>query len=154
MNLSKKLWFSSKCTGSCNLLSPKIYVLKKTKDIHFKEFNMITNKNEAKAMTEYLSYDCKWKFNSTISNSSQNWNNKTCQYECKNSCKCKKDYIWNPSSCICENSKYLKIITYTWVIGCDEIIIFLNNFSTKTTIATNITSTSTINCIGIKVKDC
>ena len=26
--------------------------------------------------------------------------NKTCQYECKNYCKCKKDYSWNPSTCI------------------------------------------------------
>ena len=34
-----------KCTGSCNVLSPK-YVPKETKDINVKVFNMITNKNE------------------------------------------------------------------------------------------------------------
>ena len=44
----------SKCTGSCNVLSPKIYVTKYTKDKHFKAFNMITNKNEVKAMTEHI----------------------------------------------------------------------------------------------------
>ena len=33
-----------KCSGSCNVLSPKICVLKKAKDINVKGFNMITNK--------------------------------------------------------------------------------------------------------------
>ena len=28
-------------------------------------------------------WECKCKFNSTISNSGQKWNNKTCQCECK-----------------------------------------------------------------------
>ena len=32
-------------------------------------------------------------------------NNKTCQYAYKNYRKCKKDCSWNPTSCICENSK-------------------------------------------------
>ena len=41
----------NKCTGSCNVLSPKTCVPKETKDIHVKAFNMITNKDEAKAMT-------------------------------------------------------------------------------------------------------
>ena len=41
--------------------------------------NMKTNKNEAKAMTEHISCECKCKFNSTICNSNQKWNNKTCQ---------------------------------------------------------------------------
>ena len=61
----------NKCTGSCNVLSPKICVPKETKDINVKAFNMITNKNEAKAMTEYISCDCKYKFNSTICHSNQ-----------------------------------------------------------------------------------
>ena len=40
----------NKCTGSCNDLSPKICVPKKAKDINVKGFNMITNKDEAKAI--------------------------------------------------------------------------------------------------------
>ena len=32
-----------KCNGSCNVLSPKICVPKKTKDINVKVFNKITN---------------------------------------------------------------------------------------------------------------
>ena len=38
--------------------------------------------------------------------SKQKWNNKTCKCECKNYDKCEKDYSCNPSTCICENSKY------------------------------------------------
>ena len=73
----------NQCTGSCNVLSPKIYVPKETKGINVKAFNMITNKDDAKAMTEHISCDCKCKFNSTYK-SKQKWNNKTCQCECKN----------------------------------------------------------------------
>ena len=47
-----------KCTGSCNVLSPKICVSKETKDINVKAFNMITNKNKAKAMTKHISCNC------------------------------------------------------------------------------------------------
>ena len=39
------------CNGSFTVLSPKIRVLKQTKDIYAEIFNVITNKNEAKAMT-------------------------------------------------------------------------------------------------------
>ena len=34
-----------KYSGSCNVLSPKKCVLKETKDVNVKVFNMITNKN-------------------------------------------------------------------------------------------------------------
>ena len=49
----------NKCTGSCNVLSPKVCVPKETKDINAKAFNIITNKNEATAMTERISCDSK-----------------------------------------------------------------------------------------------
>ena len=62
----------NKCAGSCNVLSPKIFVPKETKDINVKAFNMIRNKDEAKAMTEHISCDCsKCKFNSATCNSKQ-----------------------------------------------------------------------------------
>ena len=112
-----------KCTGSCNVLSPKICVPKETEDIYVKAFNMITNKNEAKAMTKHLSCDCKCIFSRTTCHSNQKWNDKTCQCECKNCRKCKKDYSCNLSICICEISNYLKSITDTSVTACGEIII-------------------------------
>ena len=33
-----------------------------------------------------------------------------------------KDYIWNPSTCICENRKYLVSVMDDSVITCNEII--------------------------------
>ena len=61
----------NKCTGSCNVLSTKIFVPKETKDIYVNVFNMITNQNEAKAMIEHISCYCKCKFTSTTCNSKQ-----------------------------------------------------------------------------------
>ena len=45
----------NKCTRSCNVLSPKICVPKETKDMNAKTFNILTNKNEAEAMTKHIS---------------------------------------------------------------------------------------------------
>ena len=70
-----------KCTRICNALSPKICVPKETKDINVKAFNTITNKNEAKTMTKFISFDCKCKFNSTTCNLNQKRNNKLCHCE-------------------------------------------------------------------------
>ena len=122
------------CSGSCNILSPKICVPKETKDINVKTFNMIRNKNEAKAMTKHIS--CK--------NSNQNWNNKTCQCECKNYLSSKK------------KSKYLKSIADAPVTEFDDIVIVVDKVSTKktNTIATNFTSIASINCHSKKVRDC
>ena len=124
------------------------YGPKETKGIYVKAFNIITNKNEAKPMRKHISGDCKCKFNSTTCNSNQKWNNKTCQCECENYRKCKKDYSCNFSTCICENSKHLKSISDTSVTECDEIVIVMDIVSTKktNTIATNLTSTASINC--------
>ena len=44
----------NKCTGNCNVFSPKIRVPKETKDIYIKAFNIITKKDEGKAMEEHI----------------------------------------------------------------------------------------------------
>ena len=66
----------------------------------------------------------------------------------KNYHKGEKDYSWNPSTCICENSKYSKSVADTSVTRGDEILIVVDNLSRKkkNTIATNVTSTALINC--------
>ena len=97
----------NQCTGTCNVLLPEISVPKKTKGINVEASNMIANKNETKAMKEHISCDCKCIFKSTLGNSNQKWNNKTCHCEFKNYRTCKKDHSWNPSKYICEKSKYL-----------------------------------------------
>ena len=146
----------NQCTGSCNVLSPKICVSKEIEDINVKAFNMITNKDEAKAMTGHISCDCKCKFNIITCKSKQKWNNKTCQCECKNYRKCKENHSWNLSTCIGENSMYLKSVADTSVTKSDEIVIFMDNLPTKkaNTIATNVRNTALINGHIKKVRDC
>ena len=51
------------CNGSCNCvddLSMRICIPSKTKDIQVKVFDMITNRNEAKALVKETSCDWKW----------------------------------------------------------------------------------------------
>ena len=105
---------------------------------------MITNKDEAKALTEHISCDFKSKINSAAYNSKQKLNKKTCQCECKN------DDNWNPSTCIYKNIKHLKSVADSSVTECDEIVIVKDIVSTKetNTIATkktNVTSTTSLN---------
>ena len=45
------------------------HFFQKKQKTNIKAFNTITNKDEAKAMTEYISCDSKSKFNSTTCNS-------------------------------------------------------------------------------------
>ena len=82
-------------------------------------------------ITKNISCNCKCKFNSTVSNSKQKWNNKTYQDECNNYHKGKKVYSWNPTTCMCDNSNYLKSIADSSVVACDEIISVMNTVSTK-----------------------
>ena len=111
---------------------------------------MITNKDEAKPLTEHISCDFKSKINNAACNSKQKLNKKTCQCECKNDRKCKNDDNWNPSTCIYKNVKHLKSVADTSVTEFDEIVIVKDIVSTKetNTIATkktNVTSTTSLN---------
>ena len=99
----------NKCAASCNVLSLKICVPRETKTINVKAFDMITNKDEAKAITKHVSCNFKCKSDSATCKSKQKWNNKTCQYELKNYHKYEKDYI----SRTCENTKYIKSVAET-----------------------------------------
>ena len=131
------------CTGSWNVFTPKICVPKETKDIYVKAFNMITNKNEAKTMTKHNSWNCKCKLNSKC-NWNKKWNYITCQ------CQCRNCHSWNPTTCICENSIYLRSIADTSVIECDEIASAMDIASTKMT--NTMAAHVSINCHNKKVK--
>ena len=99
--------------------------------------------------------DCKCKFDSEICSLNQKWNNETRQCEFKTYRTCKKDYSWNTSTCIFENSKYLRSITDNSVIACDKIIYVMGIASRKMTNTTskNVMSTALINCYNKKVRN-
>ena len=110
-----------KCNGSCNAvgdLSTKICVPSETNNVNVKVFNKMARIYEAKKLIKYISCDYKWKFSTTTCNSDQKWNNDKCQCECEKYLTCKKNY----STCICENSRYLKSIADDSVIECEKVV--------------------------------
>ena len=82
---------------------------------------MITGINEYKTLTKHISYQCKYQFDGRNFNSDQWWNND--KYWCKRKKRhaWEKNYFWNPSTCSCENGKYLASIMDNLTITCDEI---------------------------------
>ena len=69
-------------------------------------------------------------------------------------CAMQKDDSWNPSTCICENSSYLKSIADDLVIMSDNIISVTDSVSTNgtNTISTNVTITVSIKSDNKKVR--
>ena len=82
---------------------------------------MITGINGSKTLIKHISSEHKCKFHRRKFNSDQWWNNDKC-CACKKRHTCEKDHVWNPSTCNCENKKYLAIIMDDSAIICDEII--------------------------------
>ena len=153
LNYYQFMFSLDKCNGSCNAvddLSAKICIPIKTKDINVKAFNTIAIIYEAKTLVKHIPCDCKSQFNSATCNTNQKWNNETCQCRCKMCRKCKKDYRRNPSTCICENGKYLRSIADTSVIVCDEVINASDIAPTKMTnnISANVTNTLPTNVMS------
>ena len=83
-------------------------------------FNMITEVNESKTISRRISCQCKCEFDGKECISNHWWNNDKCWFECKNHQVCEKDYIWNHSTCSCENRKYLASIMDDSAITYDE----------------------------------
>ena len=116
---------------------------------------MITNKDENETMTENISCNFKCKFNKATCSSKQKQNNKTYQCEFKIYRKYNKDYSWNLSRYICENSKYFKSVADTSMIACEENITDMDIESKKKAkaIATNVSINSDDKNVGYKI-DC
>ena len=99
--------------GNCNTLndlSNKVCILNKTEDLDRSVFKKIIGINESKTLTKHLSCECKCRFDGENVIVKSMWNNDKCQCECKKHHICKKDYVWNPATCICENPKCLASI--------------------------------------------
>ena len=91
---------------------------------------MATKINESKTITKHIKYDCE------ICNSNQKWSKDKCWCECKSPKEChvcEKDSTRNPSTCICENGKYLESNIDNSVGTRDEIIEKTKTSPTKTT---------------------
>ena len=114
-----------RCIGRCNALndlSNKVYVPNKIEELNLSLFNVAAGINKLKALIKHILCKCKCRFDGRKCNSSQCWNKDKCWCECKNRHVCEKEYVWNPSTCNCENGKYLASIMDDSAIICDEVI--------------------------------
>ena len=96
---------------------------KQKEDLNLRVFNIITRINKLKSLKKHLSYGCKSKFDSRKCYSKQKSKNNKCCCKCTNLKEqhaCKKDYIWNPATCCCENGKYLASIIAVIIANIDS----------------------------------
>ena len=94
-------------------------------------------------MTEHVSCECECKFNSTICNSNQGWNNKHVNM---NVVKAKNIVVGILSHAFVRIVSIFKSVADTSVAEYDEIVIVMDVVSIKTTntLATNVMSTASI----------
>ena len=113
------------CVGGCNTLNDlynKVYIPNKTGDLNIYVFNMITGKNEPKLLAKDISCQRKARFDQKNVIQINSGTMINVDVSVINILYVKKNYIFNPATCSCENGKYLKSIMDDSAITCDEII--------------------------------
>ena len=77
--------------------------------------------NEARCIEWHETWKCKCRFNSSVCNNKQHWNDDKCRCECKELIDkgvCDKGFIWNPSNCECECYKSCDFSEYLDYKNC------------------------------------
>ena len=126
----------NKCHGSCNNINDpyaKICIpdvaKNIAKNISVKVFNLMSGTNETRYINLHETFKCKCRFDASVYNNKQHWNEDKCRCECKeliNKSSCDKGFIWSPSNCecdkSCENSKSRKKLVDILFEECTENI--------------------------------
>ena len=98
---------TSKCSGSCNNINDpyaKIYVPDAVKDLNVKVLRLMLRTNETRHIKSQEMCKCKCRFDASVCNNKQRWNDDKFQCECKELTDkgvSDKGYAWNPSNCEC-----------------------------------------------------
>ena len=77
---------TSKCSGSCNNINnpcAKLRVPDVVKNLNVKVFNLVWGANETRHIEWHKTCKCKCRFNSSVCNNKQRWNDDKCRCECK-----------------------------------------------------------------------
>ena len=85
------------------------------KNLNIKVFNLVSETNETRCKEWHETRKCKCRFNSSVCNNKQRWNDDKCRCECKELIDkgvCVKGFICNPSHCECECYKSCDFIEY------------------------------------------
>ena len=105
----------NKCSGSCNTLDnpmTKLCIPKVIKRVSMQIYNFLMRLNETRNVLCYESCKCVCKFNSSVCNNKQIWNDDTCRCDCNEDftdiISFDKGYTWNPSTCECQCDTWCK----------------------------------------------
>ena len=115
---------TSKSSGSCNNINDpyaKVCVPNVIKNLNVKVFNLMPRTNATRHIKWHETSKCKCRFDASVCNNKQRWNNDKCQYECKELIDkgiCNKGYIWHPSNCKCECDKSCDFVEYLDYENC------------------------------------
>ena len=78
------------------------------KNFNIKVFNLMPRTNETRHIKWHETYTCKCRFDASVCNNKQRWNEDKSRCECKEFLDkgvCNKEFIWNPVNCECECDK-------------------------------------------------
>ena len=117
---------TSKCSRSCNNIKNLLTKLcgpDVAKNLNFKVFNLVSGTNETRQIEWHETSKCKCRFNSSVYNNKQRWNDDKCRCECKELIDkgvCNEWFIWNPSNCECECYKSCDFSEYLDFKNCNH----------------------------------
>ena len=92
--------------------------------------------NETRHIEWHKTCKCKCRFNSSVCNNKQRWNEDKCRCECKELIDygvCDKGFIWNPSNCECECYKSCDFSEYLDYKDCKCIERLVNKLAEECT---------------------
>ena len=103
------------CKGSCNTINDpyaKLCFPDTVENVNVKVINLMPRTNETRDIEWHKTCKCKCRFDASVSNNKQRWNEDKCRCKCKeliDKGMCDKGFIWNPSNCECECDKLFDI---------------------------------------------
>ena len=103
-----------RCVGSCNTFiefSSKVCAPNKTENLNLSLFNIVTEINKSKTLTNHISPEYKYKFDGKKCNSNQKWNNYKCWCD-----KCQKSVI-SVDNDKCQNRKKFTVCATKVIFG-------------------------------------
>ena len=83
--------------------------------------NLLAGTNETRRIEWYEKCKCKYRFEHSVRNNKERWNDNKCRCECKELIDkgvCNKGFIWNPSNCECKCYKSCNFSEYLDYKNC------------------------------------
>ena len=114
---------TSRCSGSCNNINDPYAKLcvPDVKNLNVKVFSPMSRTNETRYIEWHETCKCECRFDASVCNNKQRWNEDKCRCEWKeliDKSLSDKRFIWNPSNCECECDKSCDIGEYLDYENC------------------------------------